>query len=270
MLSLPQGSRCAVSFAVDWFAGDSPDDRQTYLASAASQIEANQGRLQVFVDPDLLEKADIAPFLRNLSDRGHAVDLLVTCTETPEEGAAEALQAALTSGIEVFAQTGLPQPEGLRLSPMRRLGIQKHEDLQKVIMGCGLGFVSSDHSTKQPPDPQDVGFADKNAAMLIKHSQPRPYPSGMLEIPCPGYCDRNFFEVQGRPVDEWLAHVRGCVDFAHDMGGLMYAPWLDLTVLAQNDPEGETLLTMLNHAAGRHEGEVVTLTYRQAAESSVF
>jgi len=235
-----------------------------YLRSLAAVAEADGARLQLFVPGE--ELIPHAAALEGLAAAGHAVDLLLPADGPALDGDTDHLHAYLLEAREAYLGLWPEGPRGLRVAEMRRNGLHSAPHLQEAIQGLGLSFISSDYSTKVPDNPRNIGFADKNAAMIMKHSQPRWYPAGLLEVPAPGYSDRAFFETQGRSLEEWVTHLQQCVDFAHDMGGLLYAPPLHLDTLATHDPEGASVRLLLEYAASKKWGDVRFCTHREVWE----
>lgn len=249
---LPNDWRCAVAIGISCVP---PPERiglaGEYLASLARQAEELDLRLQLFADA---QPVDLLPHLRALAARGHCLDLQAALLHEQDIDIAHPLQA--------FSEATGDQAVGVRAADMGRLGLQKLPAAREHLIRCGLGFVNSDYSTKLP-EGAAVGFADKNAAMLIKHTQPRFYGEGLLEIPSAGYSTRDFFITQGRPVEAWCDHLRQCLDFCHDIGGLLWAPALDLGVLMRHDPGMLTLETLATHGRSKRSGKVGFLTYRE-------
>jgi len=58
--------------------------------------------------------------------------------------------------------------------------------------------------------------------------------------------------------------LRNCLDFAYDMGGLLYAPALHPEVHARHDPRCEAMTALLDHAHRKHD-PVRFCTYREVA-----
>ncbi len=262
MALLPDTLRAVVATAV---ACNACFARARQYLETLSGITAEIGAsIQVFAHADALEESP--DVFVDLAADGHAVDLLAPSRVSLEDADVPAARADIQAAKRVL-DAHLPSPSiGLRLPTMQRIGIQKNEELQRAILGSGLGFIAADYSTKLPPDPSNPGFADKNAAMLIKHSQPRWYPAGLLEVPAAGYSDRDFFIAQGRSLDEWIAHLKQCVDFASDMGGLVYAPALHVDVLTEHDPEAASIQALFEHAASKRAGKVGFCTHRDIYE----
>jgi len=248
---LPDDVRCAVAVGIS--CAPCPGEIALaggYLSSLCDQAEELDLRLQLFADA---RAVDMLPQLRAPVARGHAVDLQAALLHEQKTDMARPLQA-------LWEATG-DRAVGVRAADMGRLGLQKMPAAREHLVRSGLGFVNSDYSTKLPEGPAP-GFADKNAAMLIKHTQPRLYGEGLLEIPSAGYSAGDFFLTQRRPVEAWCDHLRQCLDFAHDIGGLLWAPALDLGVLMRHDPDRDTLRTLVTHARSKRSGKVGFYTYR--------
>lgn len=262
-MALPDDVRCAFAPVLTWTAPTA--GAREYAARVTALVEAHGGTISLMVSAQVaIASADL---LHRLSEQGHEIDLSIDSPLPLGEMSPFELEGELDRAAAAFTDAGLAAFVGLRPAVMQRIGIQKHEEIQTVLQGHGLRFVSTDYSTKLPDNPASPGFADKNAAMLIKHSQPRRYPSGLMEVPAAGYSARDFLEVQQRPVDAWGEHLKACVDFAYDLGGLMVAPCLDLGVLAERDPDCLGIRAVLQHAAGKRLGKVLICGLREIARA---
>jgi peptidoglycan/xylan/chitin deacetylase (PgdA/CDA1 family) len=276
MAWLPEGYRCAVALGFDcYIAGDHADANEggathgrlddrvvRYMDELARVAEDSGARLQFFVPGMAFEGA--GDHLLDLAQRGHAVDQM-TYSQLPLVGSDPVGLRDQLLRTKTLLDERLPgEHVGLRAPAMTRNGIQAEADVQQVILDCGLRFVSSDYSTKSP-ETGPVAWADKNAAMLIKHMQPRWYPTGLLEIPSPGFSDRHYLDGLGRGLDEWIAHVRQCIDFAYDLGGLLYSPDLHPDTHFRHDPDLRAIRAIFEHAASKRE-RVLLCTVRQAHE----
>jgi hypothetical protein len=261
MSALPDGLNAAVAFGVDCSAcALAAPGAVEYLRALLAQ----GAPLQLFVESAALHAPAVREAVAAAFSAGGAADLLLP-TDAAETQPCE-LDAALTDALAAWAEASQDAPLGARLGHMDRHGLQHHEDLQRVLLEGGLRYVSSEYPTKDP-ETGSSSFADKNAAMIIKHSQPRRYASRLVEVPAPGYSDQRFLVQQARPLAQWLEHVKACVDFAYDLGGLMYAPNLHLDVLHAQDPQAQTLPTLMQYAASKRLGKVGFITHRQAAEA---
>jgi len=258
-MALPDDVRCAFLPVLTWTAPlAAASDCAVRLAAL---VEAHGGTMSLMASAQTATAS--AELLRRLFEQGHEIDLSLDSRLPLGEMSPLELEAELGRATTAFGDAGLPAFIGLRPATMQRIGIQKHEDIQAVLQARGLRFVSTDYSTKLPDNPASPGFADKNAAMLIKHSQPRRYPSGLIEVPAAGYSARDFLEVQQRSVEAWGEHLKACVDFAYDLGGLMFAPCLDLGVLAERDPECLGIRAALEHARAKRLGKVLICGLRR-------
>jgi hypothetical protein len=256
---VPDAFRCALALGVECDALG--PEQAEYLSMLLSIARDDGAPLQLFLPAAAL--ATSACVVLEASAPDHAVDLLLPVGSVSDTSDVRRLGQ---EGIAAFRERCGHVPAGLRLGDMRRNGLHADEAAQQSLQDLGLRYVSSDYSTKVPDNPRNIGFADKNAAMLMKHQQPRRYANGLLEIPSPGYSASSFFSEQGRPLDEWIAHLQQCVDFAHDMGGLLYAPRLSLATLAHHDPDCRSTHLLLEYAASKKWGDVRFCTYREVWE----
>jgi len=278
-LALFPDARCAVALSWDCemigaYADTNPtgvthghlDDRVlAYMLALADQAEAAGARLQFFILGQTLEHP--VDVLVELLRRGHVLDQH-TYSHLPliaEDTEAVRQEIERTNGL--FADTLGFLPEGVRAPGGYRDGLHGHEAAQQIILDAGLRWASTHYATKPPSGKYDV-VADKNAYMMMKHMQPRRYDSGLLEIPMSGYSDRHWFDHQGRDLPAWIRHLQDCLDFAYDMGGLVYAPAFHPDTHSRHDPGRETLPALFAHAGRKHE-PVQFVTYREIAEAAL-
>ena len=240
--------RCSVALA---FECDSAD---AALLSRLCNFAGESGtRLQLFV-PEAH-----AAWVCDLPG-GHDGDLLSPVLVPPLDADLAAVEESLVRALDAFANAFGHPPIGLRAQAMARNGIQKQADIQKMLLRLGLQFVSSDYSTRHRAHAHDKA-ADDNAVRNMKHLQARRYPSGPWEIPATGYSDRDFLDELGGSLDDWIAHMKACLEFAYNLGNLVYAPRLTLSVQARHDPDLRALRALFEYAAGLPE-PVAFLTYR--------
>jgi len=249
--------------AVGWSLRDATDASGVaeYLTDCAGVIEEAGGLMQVFVAPTAVGAH--ADWLAGLMARGHGVDLWLG--EDPAADGGEGVSAALPEAAQVLHSALGAAPIGLRLGTCLPAGLEGSEGRQRAILDAGLTYVSSLYATKSPSGPYDV-FADKNAYMIMKHHQPRRYPSGLVEVPMSGYSDAHFLQELGRPLEAWIRHLRDCADFAYDMGGLLYAPALHPDLHLRYDPQGTAIRALAEYVARKHD-PVRFCTCREAADS---
>jgi hypothetical protein len=257
-------ARCAVALGWSWTPGDSDAAAAQYLANVAAQAESAGFGLQLFVTGEVL--AQPCEWLAGLSAAGHAVDLAIGGGRSLLGDDRDGARAELSRTIRLFREVLGQAPAGLRAVGGHSEGLLGRADLQQMILDVGLGFVSTVYATRAPAGEYDV-FADRNACMIMKHQQPRRYPTGLLEIPMSGYSDRSFLDELGRPLAAWIQHLRSCLDFAYDMGGLLHAPALQADVHARHDPGCEVMLALLEHTGRKHEA-VRFCTCREVAAAS--
>jgi peptidoglycan/xylan/chitin deacetylase (PgdA/CDA1 family) len=243
--------------------GDLDDRNLQYIESMAQLAEQAGFRLQFFVLGETLEQP--CEWLLDLISRGHAVDQHTYSHRSLLDEDQGAVREELARTAELFAARLGERPHGVRGPGGYALGLHDHDGAQQAILDQGMGFVSCLYATKSPTGKYDL-FADKNAYMIMKHHQPRRYDSGLLEVPLSGYSDRHFFDGLGRPVAQWIEHLRSCLDFAYDMGELIYAPALHPDVHARHDPGCEAIAALIDHAARKHD-PVRFCTYRDIARA---
>jgi hypothetical protein len=252
-------SRCAV--ALGWSLA--PDGSDAAYARALAELAVAEGfRMQFFASGEAL--AEPCAWLAALATDGHAVDQLSSPAVALNDGDQAAMREELGRTASALEQCAGQRPAGLRVPGGYAAGLHDLPVAQRSILDQGLTFVSSLYATKSPTSKYDI-FADKNAYMIMKHHQPRRYESGLLEIPMSGYSDRHFLDELQRPLDQWIQHLRSCLDFAYDMGGLLYAPALHPEVHARHDPDCEAIAALLEHTRRKHD-PVRFRTYREVAE----
>ena len=278
-MALFPGNRCVVALGWDCemigaYADTNPtgtthgylDDRvwQAMLDLAAVAEQANM-RLQFFILGQTLEQP--AGILRDLAARGHALDQHTYSHLSLLSDDPGGVRQQIAETNRLFVEALGFAPQGLRGPGGYREGLHGREDVQQMLLEAGLSFVSCHYATKSPGGKYDV-VADKNAYMMLKHMQPRRYESGLLEVPIHGYSDRHWFDNQGRDLRGWIKHLQDCLDFAYDMGGLLYAPALHPDTHSRHDPGMATLPALIEHARKKHE-PVRFVTYREAAQAAL-
>ena len=242
------------------------DDRVIqYMLDLAGIAEQADFRLQYFLLGQTFEQP--ADFLRDLVSRGHHLDQH-TYDHLPliDDDQDEVGRQVQRTG-ELFAEHLGFKPKGLRAPGGYANALYDHPQTQVLLHGLGIEFVSSHYATKSPSGKYDV-YADKNAHQIMKHHQPRQYGNGLLEIPMSGYSDRHFFDGLQRPLDQWIRHLQECVDFAYDMGGLVYAPALHPDTCSRHDPGLQTLPALIEYANKKMD-PVKFVTYREVAEAAL-
>lgn len=255
-------ARCAIALGWSLGSAGAPGDVAVeYAHSVAAAAEAAGFRLQFFLSSAALEPT--CDWLRRLVSAGHVADVLGSEQLASADGDAEAAGAQLAQAAGAVAACAGQAPHGVRVPGAAATGLHDLPGRQQVVLRQGMTYVSSLYATKSPTSKYDI-FADKNAYMIMKHHQPRRYESGLLEIPMSGYADDHFFDELQRPLDQWIQHLRNCLDFAYDMGGLLHAPALHLEVHARHDPQCEAMAALVDHAHRKHD-PVRFCTYREVA-----
>lgn len=242
------------------------DDRTIQYAMDVADLAEQAGfRMQYFLLGQTFEGP--VDWAAELLQRGHAFDQH-TYSHFPlisDDEAEVARELAETSRL--FEQKLGFRPVGLRGPGGYAHGLHDHPRAQQIVKEQGLTFVSSHYATKSPSGPYDV-YADKNAHQIIKHHQPRQYPNGLLEMPICGYTDRHFLDNLARPVEQFTKHLQDCLDFAYDMGGLLYTAALHPDTMSRHDPQLQAVTGLIEHAQ-RKADEVRFVTYREVAEAAL-
>lgn len=241
------------------------DDRVIEYTQQLAGLADEAGlKLQFYLLGETLDAG--CDWLVDLSQQGHALDQHTYGHRSLLDPQLELITEEIRRTNELFQERLGELPKGIRGPGGYAGGLHDHQAVQQVILDQGLEFVSCQYATKAPSGQYDV-FADKNACMIIKHHQPRIYDSGLWEVPISGYSDRHFLDNQKRPLQQWILHLQNCLDFAYDMGGLLYAPALHPDTHARHDPGFEAMTALLQHAARKHE-PVRFCTHREAVCAS--
>lgn len=242
------------------------DDRViAYMLDLAGIAEQADFRLQYFLLGQTFERP--AQYLCDLIARGHHFDQHTYSHLPLITDDLAAVRAELSRTSDLFEQHLGFRPTGLRGPGGYANALYDHPQTQELVREEGLQFVSCHYATKSPSGKYDV-YADKNAHQIMKHHQPRRYGNGLLEIPISGYSDRHFFDALQRPLDQWIKHLQECVDFAYDMGGLIYTLAVHPDTCSRHDPGLQTLPALIEHASKKME-PVKFVTYRQVAEAAL-
>lgn len=241
------------------------DDRTIqYALDVAAMAEQADFRMQYFLLGQTFEEP--VDWAAGLLSRGHGLDQH-TYSHFPLIGEEVEVARELAETSRLFEEKLGFRPVGLRGPGGYAHGLHDHPRAQEIVKEQGLQFVSCHYATKTPSGPYDV-YADKNAYQILKHHQPRKYPNGLLEIPISGYTDRHFLDNLARPVERFTKHLQDCLDFAYDMGGLVYAVALHPDTMSRHDPQMQALAGLVEHAQ-RKLDKVRFVTYREVAEAAL-
>jgi peptidoglycan/xylan/chitin deacetylase (PgdA/CDA1 family) len=250
--------RCTIALGYDC------DIFDHHLLDLCSVADDRGARLQFFAQGMSFEQP--CDCLREIAARGHDIDQHTWSHISLIDASLAEVEDEIARTNAAFEERLGFRPVGLRAPDMYRNGIQDRPDVQEMILRQGLGFVSSDYSTRLRSHAHDKA-ADDNAARNMKHLQPRWYPGGgedtprLLEIPAPGYSDRDFLDNLHGSVDDWIAHIKACIEFAYNLGGLIYAPHLHVDTHLRHDPELRVIRAIFDYAVSFHE-PVGFYTYR--------
>ena len=191
------------------------DDIRDYISRLASTAESYDAKIQFFVQGNTFEIPEDTAVFRDISERGHAVDSHMyyhhALTGTP----VKEIRAQLTMTKKTIETKCKTENIGLRGPGGYRNALHGKEDVQKAILDVGIRWVST-----QCQSPRGDSDKDQNWVDMVPKLQPFYYKSGLLEIPFCGHQDRSYFDVDmggsPRPVDEWIAYLKACVDIAYE------------------------------------------------------
>ncbi|MGI9458259.1 MAG: polysaccharide deacetylase family protein [Aeoliella sp.] len=181
------------------------------LVTIAEQYDAKQ---HFFIQGNTFEKDVDVEFWKAIAARGHAIDSHMYNHDgmlgLPTDEITS--QARKTKNlIETHLQT---ENIGLRGPGGYRKGLDGRPDVQKAILDAGLKWVS----TRFDFTP---GLTDSEWAAKVAHEGPYYYATGLLEITVCGHIDRSYFDsdMHGdptKPVADWIAYLKQCVDIAYE------------------------------------------------------
>jgi len=136
--------------------------------------------------------------------------------------------------------------------------LRGREDVQLALLGLGMKWVST-----QFQYPRSDSDNDQNWINMIPKQQPSYYRTGLLEIPFCGHQDRSFFDVdmggRPRPIDEWIAYLKGCVDLSYERN-LFLALTVHPSTSFKHDRKARYVKELLAYCRKRHK--ILVCTYR--------
>jgi len=271
-----KGSKCAVAIGYDvdvpgdldylyvkdlgWQGGchgHLNEELINYVKMVVRIAEDYDAKLQFFLQGNTLE--DPAEHWIEIVERGHAIDQHtyshISLPHTPLERI-ESEVAKTERLIEDKLQTvniGLRGPGGYKN------GLQGRSDIQKVLLKCGIEFVSTQDNL------MSTLLSDEKIIETIADTQPYYYDeTGLLEIPFCGYQDREFFDPDCGPprkgtLKEWIQYLKRAVDFVYDHG-LAYSLVVHPSTGFKHDPEGKSIREILSYC--RQKQGILICTYR--------
>ncbi len=161
-------------------------------------------------------------------------------------------------GWQLLLETELGQRDvGIRAPGGYGYGLRDAPELQQAILDVGIRWVSTQFSWGTQGE--DQVWID-----TIPEEQPYYYPTGLLEMPYAGHQDRSFFDVDmgdsPRPVDEWIAYLKGCVDIAYEKN-LFLCLTTHPSTSFKHDPKARYLDELFAYC--RERSDIRLCTYRE-------
>jgi peptidoglycan/xylan/chitin deacetylase (PgdA/CDA1 family) len=295
-VKLPEGVRCAIalSYDLEMCAGYQPDlinhgrilpEAQQYTLDLCSVAEEYGVRLHFFYVGNGLDQT--FPLLREILDRGHILDSHTYTHLSLRTPDVRRLDEELALTNELFERRLGWQSTVLRAPGGYTEGLDGLPENQEVILKNGFRWVSSQLDKRVIERGLDYALTSPSRDL------PYRYPSGLIEIPMQGMCDRHFFEWYrnvapdkydewrtqhgGRPVptdwkapwtpptalEEWLDYNCRAIDYAYEHR-LWWVPiWHPLSHYL-HDRENVVLRRFLEHCHAKAE-RVWVCTVRDAA-----
>jgi hypothetical protein len=233
-------------------------DIREYINLLGTRAEDAGVKLQFFIHGDTFEKPEDVAFWKAFAKRGHAIDSEMMSyygflTPTPVDEVTQQIKKT-----KDLIETELGQKNlGLRSRGGSRHGLCGRESIQRAIHEAGIEWVSTQFQF--PYEPRD----DNAWVKRIPMQQPFYYETGLLEIPSCGHQDRSFFDVDmggsPRPVDEWIAYLKQCVDIAREKN-LLLALTVHPSTSFKHDREARYLKEILAYC--QRWPDIIVCTYR--------
>ncbi len=236
--------------------GHLTDDIRDYINRLGSIAESFDAQLQFFIQGNTFEKPIDVAFWKEFAKRGHALDSHSYYHQGLDGLSPDEVKSQLTRTKRLI-ETELGQENiGIRGPGGYRNGLRGLEETQQAILDVGIKWVSTQFKWGTPGD-------DQSWINLVPEQQPYYYPTGLLEIPFCGHQDRSYFDVDmrgsPRPVDEWIAYLKGCVDIACERN-LFLSLTAHPSTSFKHDPQARYVKELLAYC--RKKPGVVFCTYR--------
>lgn len=220
--------------------GDLDADTKKYATEAAKVAKDRGGLIHFFAVGSTLEQEDVG-WLKDLAAAGHPignhtydhVNLLATKPEelqfrfrrapwlVRDKTVAQVIEENIASTTLALKERCGITPNGFRTPGGFRDGLKGREDLQKLLLKQGFGWVSSlypAHTCGKPKEqPTDAVYADIVRASA--RAQPFAYPSGLVEVPMSPVSDVNASRTHSWKLDWFLKAIRLAVEDAIKTGG---------------------------------------------------
>ena len=232
------------------------EDVRNYVRLLTRISEDYELGLQFFVQGNTFERAEDAALWTEIADRGHAIDSHMYHHDSLLRTPVEEVRSQLTKTKKLIESHCGTENIGLRGPGGYEQALHGREDVQQVILEVGIKWVSTQFQRAEHGN--DQSWID-----MIPNQQPVYYPTGLLEMTFCGHQDRSYFDVDmggsPRPVDEWIAYLRGCVDLAYESN-----LWLSLTTHPstsfKHDPQARYLREIFDYC--RQKPDIIICNYQ--------
>ncbi len=258
-VDMPGGKEYLYDRSIPWLGGCNghlTDDIRNYIRTMVSVAENYDSKLQFFVQGNTFEKSVDVDLFKEISERGHAIDSHMYNHNVIIRLPIENLKSQLIMTkklIETELKTtniGMRGPGGILK------GLHGYEDHQKAILENGIKWVSTQASGRKRNE-----YSEQRLFEMVADIQPFYYDTGLLEIPFSVHQDRSFFDVDmggsPRPLDEWIAHLKQCIDFAYNRN-LFLSLTVHPSTSFKHDPDARYLKEILSYCRQRPEIQICT------------
>ena len=234
------------------------DDIRDYINRLASIAESYDSQLEFFIQGNTFERAVDTAFWKEFAKRGHAIDSHMYYHDGLVETPAEEVKSQLAKTKKLIETELGTENIGVRGPNGYEQALRGKEDVQQAVLDAGIKWVST-----QFQYPRSDSDNDRNWINMIPKQQPFYYRTGLLEIPFCGHQDRSFFDVdmggRPRPIDEWIAYLKGCVDLAYERS-LFLALTVHPSTSFKHDRKARYVKELLEYC--RKKPKILVCTYR--------
>ena len=260
-MDMPGGIAYLYDRSLGWMGnahGHLNDDIRNYVDILASTAEPYDAKLQFFVQGNTFEKPEDSAVFADISRRGHAVDSHMYYHDSLIHTPVEELKAQLRKTKKLIETQCNTKNIGLRGPGGYSNAMRGKEEAQQAVLDVGIKWVSTQF--QYPPGDHKN---DRNWINRLPNQQPFYYKTGLLEIPFAGHQDRSFFDVDmrgsPRPIDEWIAYLKACVDIAYEQN-LFLSLTVHPSTSFKHDPKARYIKELLEYC--RKRPKILFCTYR--------
>lgn len=222
----------------DYEKGNLTDEVKAWALAACRRVAERGGRIHTFVVGRVLEQEDVG-WLGEIAAAGHAIgnhtyDHVNLLAAAPAEIQYRFRRAPWLLGDrsvpeilrENIRLTNLALEErlGIRASGFRTpggfsTGLEGREDLQRMLLDLGFGWVSSRYPAHAIEDVHGTGRGPSAAVLesivtAQADAQPHAYPTGLVELPMSPISDVGAFRNGRWSLDDFLRAVRLALEWA--------------------------------------------------------